>query len=168
MDRNNLTVNDVRVLEDFFLMAMRHGWASGTAKISIPELPGAKCIPYQDERKQLYLLDWYFAPRGSVNNGSAGTTMIWYQNIPVWVMHYGGIYREEAVPFLKKALSEAYMNGIFKGGRGLNYHGGGGSLVYVNEPTEGSSFKHFSGNEFIVELESCARVGWHKYWGMLL
>ncbi|MFH1423967.1 MAG: DUF5680 domain-containing protein [Candidatus Nealsonbacteria bacterium] len=169
MDRTNLTKDDVGLLESFYLEAMRHGWAAGAKKVSISELPGAKAIPYRDEKKQLYLLDWYFAPQNSLNGASAGTTMIWYKGIPVWLMHYGGRYRKEATPFLKAALTRAYELPVFWGGRGLPYdYQGGERLVYINQTEKQSSFADFRGEEMIIDLLTRTRIGWHTYWGTLL
>jgi len=151
-------------VQAFFFKAMVGGWAVGGQKIKIADMPGYKAIPFRDG--DLYLLDRYCVVPNSTK--SAGTTTIWYKDVPVWVMNYGGSYEESAIKFLKSMLRMAYDSGIFCGGRGSRL--GTDSLrdlVYFNRPRL-NDFAKFDGMEQIFNTRTGSCLGYHEYWGMSL
>lgn len=161
--------------EGFFLKAMLAGYAADVTPIPVSDMPGYKGIVYgcNYEGVELYLVD-----RWCKNNsgGSAGTTTIWTGGQPVWVMHYGGIYRAKSVTrFLKKALKHAYSEQQFNGGRGpdvfVSVDEEDKGMVYVNH-VRLNTFDEFEGTERIVSFSDENRKGWvvgfHHYWGMNL
>lgn len=85
--------------------------------------------------------------------GCSVTIHILYSEIPVWVMHTLGRYREESLPCLVEALREAYTKKEFIGGRGpvrddhrewISY----GNFAYRNHPGP-ADFGEFHGREEI-------------------
>lgn len=157
--------------EQFFFDAMVRGWVAKAENKFIPELPGVKAIPYRFEGtgdiKDFYLLDWYVATKES--DVSAGSTMIWSKDKPIWVMHYGGSYQERAIDFLKAVLARAYERREFFGGRGQPFcmmpEWG---MVYINRIVPNSKFTSFEGREEIFDYCTRESLGWHKYWGIAL
>jgi hypothetical protein len=151
-------------VENIFWEAMEHGWSSGAETLTAPFLPGYKCIPF--ESGNFRVEDAYST--GSPTGKSAGFTIIWFNDIPVWTMNYGGQYPKEAIPFLKLALQSAIAKKTFMGGRGpYNFeHESHPGLIYHNYPEDSLCFSDFSGLEEIYK--SGRRIGYHKYSGMLL
>ncbi len=129
-------------VKSFFFKAMLEGWAVDREKTEIAGMPGYKAISFRDG--DLYLLDCYCVAPDSPK--SAGTTTIWFKNIPVWYMQYGGYYEKSEIPFLKTVLRIAYLSGWFVGGRGP-CECEEGSLLYLNRPC--GNFSAFSGREDI-------------------
>lgn len=179
MSGSNLSRGEIIVeARDFFFEAMRKGYAGGAEKTSIPGLPGIEAIPYKFDGKgyivDFYLMDWYAAPEGSLK--SAGSTMIWYKDQPVWVMHYGGFYQNKAIPFLKEALFTAYQRRMFYGGRGQSFYlNPEWEMGYINRlasgdffPMDIEAFESFEGREEIFDLQTSESLGWHRYWGCTL
>src|SRR3989338_10239065 len=107
------SMNITKIIE-FFFEAMKSGWAMPVPKSPIPSLPGSKSIPFRIG--EYSLLDYYFVAPGS--DSSYGTTVIWVAERPFWVMHYGGWYKKEVIPFFNAALRETYSQNHFVGGRG--------------------------------------------------
>jgi hypothetical protein len=99
-----------------FFLAMMAGYASvaRVEKRTILELPGSKMIRFEYGRYTI-IDTWWTVPDSPY---SFGQTIIYRDDIPVWVMQYQGDYAEDAIPFLKEALREAYSNRNFIGGRG--------------------------------------------------
>ncbi len=154
---------DVLEVRSFFFMAMSEGWAAaGDKKIVIADMPGYKALSFRDG--DFYLLDRYCVNPNTLK--SAGTTTIWFQGIPVWVMNYGGFYEEEEIAFLKRALLWTYQRCIFVGCRGLNGYVEGleSSLLYVNHFR--GDFARFDGHEEIFRVKNGASLGFHEYEGM--
>lgn len=153
---------DTAQIQSFFFKAMVGGWAVGGQKIKIADMPGYKAIPFRDG--DFYLLDRYCVTPNSPK--SAGTTTIWFQGIPVWLMNYGGFYEESAIAFLKRTLCKTYEAHQFVGGRGplvcIE-----GSLIYVNQPCL-NDFAKFEGREQILDAENGMSLGFHEYWGFSL
>ncbi len=158
----------------FFYRAMAKGWVNGAKEIADDHWPGFRIIEQIDG--QWKLTDAYCVVPGSPK--SWGFTTIWRDNLPVWVMNYGGWYEKRALKFLKGVLRNAYGNNEFHGGRGesgLTLERDGKRLEYVNVVNE-SSFEHFSGCERILEhdvkpggdIHGTLVVGEHEYWGMML
>lgn len=105
---------DMAKVQQFFFKAMVEGWATNTPKIKVADMPGYKAIYFKDGNYSL--MDRYCVT--PLSNKSAGTTTIWFNDIPVWVMNYGGYYEEEVIDFLKRMLGKTYQASEFIGGRG--------------------------------------------------
>ncbi|MDO8565172.1 MAG: DUF5680 domain-containing protein [bacterium] len=152
-------------VEAFFFTAMQQGYAGGTGpKTKVLDMPGYKEIRYADG-------DFLLVDRWCVNpdsEKSAGTTTIWYQEKPVWLMGYGGVYPKVVIPFLKQALRFQYCkDGHFLGGRGPKLVTDRvAGQIYMNRPVQ-NDFDRFNGREEIVDMSTGA-VGYHDYWGMSL
>lgn len=146
-----------------FLEAMAHGWAQGVQEIEIQEFPGTKAIPFVSG--EFRVLDCYTVTPNSRN--SSGTTTIWYQNQPVWIMHYGGWYAKSAIPFLKTCLHRAYVEErLFYGGRGPTWVRYKQQMVYLNNIAR-PAFEDFEGEERINDIRTNC-LGYHWYRGMSL
>ena len=160
---------DMAWFREFFFEGMLHGYASSAPRKPFPGLPGSKCVTYERERHELKLVDVWFAKLNS--DSSHGMTVIWCSDIPVWMMHYGGCYRQEARPFLKTALRDAYDKKLFRGGRGPIRFGGepGDRFRYFNvvDPNY-DTFESFRGTERILTMEDHSLAGVHHYHGGLM
>lgn len=150
--------------ERFFFTAMLQGYVSGTKPVPVPKMPGFKEIIVMND---VYML----VDRWCVNNRtgkSFGTTTIWFDKQPIWVMTCGGYYPKEVIPFLKLALANTYGESEFCGGRGSAlFVSQSNRLIYLNSFQQ-SGFSSFEGEEEICHLRSRERIGSHKYWGMSL
>ncbi len=146
---------------DVFFSAMRQGYATKPKKGTIAELPGSKVIPF--ESGEFKLIDCYFTIPD--NLASFGQTIIWHNNTPIWMMSYHGWYFEEAIPFLKRALSETYSKNNFFGGRGPHFFRDN-LMTYINN-VEKNDWKSFRGREEIFGPNGTS-LGWHGYQGMIL
>lgn len=151
---------DLGSVQNKFFDAMAQGWAcNGGAKKITPPVPCLEVIPY--EHGPFRVLDCYMTNLCY----STGITTILYRGKPVWVMHYGGCYEKEAIPFLKFCLHRAYTERRFYGGRGpvfvRDYQ-----LTYVNQ-IERNKFSDFTGEERIFGLNEVC-LGYHWYRGMSL
>src|SRR3989344_7309460 len=93
-------LTDLRGVEDAFFAAMERGYAQSVPKAVIPDLPGAKAIPFAFG--EYTVMDLYFTT--PLSDKSTRQTIIWHQGIPVWTMHYGGWYANVAIPFLRECL----------------------------------------------------------------
>ena len=143
-----------------FFMAMQQGYAGSASKGKIADMPGSKTIPF--ESGDFKLLDCYFV------NGhySAGQTIIWDKDVPVWMMSYQGWYVKDAIPFLKQALGETYSKNEFLGGRGPNCFRSG-EMIYINTVEPPNDFRHFRGREEVFGRHDLS-IGWHEYQGLFL
>lgn len=146
-------------VERFFFDAP--GYESGAERVSIPQFPGDKIIV---ARQGLFeIVDQYCVAPGG---WSTGVMKIRYIGNVVWVMHYGGRYSEEVIPFLKLALRQVKWSREFIGGRGPRvFPNPGGTLLYVNTP-EINGFSKFRGKEEIFDVQTGKSLGFHEYWGM--
>lgn len=153
---------ELSVIEHAFFEAMANGYAQGMQKGTISDLSGSKVIPF--ELGDYKVVDFYFTT--SYSNKSAGQTVVWHQDVPVWTMHYGGRYEKTAIPFLKECLHRAYVQERrFYGGRGP-FFVRGERFTYVNQ-ARNNSFDDFEGEERVFDLnEQC--FGYHWYRGMSL
>lgn len=149
-----------------FFKAMKAGYAlEGVSKAT--DMFGYKEIRHGDGGDLLVVDRWYTNPE---SERSAGTTTISYKGKPVWIMHYGGQYSKECIPFLKQALRSQYMMDKWNGGRGPSVQVCQDSgLIYRNK-TEINSFTRFKGHEVILASQgrSTRSLGHHDYWGMSL
>ncbi len=149
-------------IQHAFFEAMSNGWAQNVQKIKVEEFPSSKAIPFVFG--SFRVLDTYLVTPYS--NKSAGLTVIWYQDEPVWIMHYGGRYDKVAIPFLKTCLYRAYIfERRFYGGRGPvfvrdEYY------TYVNM-IDKNEFADFAGEEQVFDLDNRC-LGYHWYRGMSL
>ncbi len=156
----------IQTAQTVFLEAMCLGYAmdgiSGrpVENSTIIELPGSKAIT--TNLGDWKVVDFYFKNPGSEK--SAGETMIWHKNVPVWMMIYGGSYPKIVIPFLKKCLGRAYLEQRFYGGRGPEFMEEE-PFTYVNRFH--GTFTSFKGEERIYD-KSGTRFGYHWYQGMSL
>ncbi len=153
---------DLAQIEAFFFRAMMAGWATDSDSSEIDCLPGHKAILYSEG--DLRLLDLYCVNPNSPK--TTGTTTIWFKDVPVWVMHYGGFYKDSAIAILKNALRKTYKDGVFVGCRGPMIFQED-SLVYVNRLHIGN-FGKFEGREEVFRPKDGVSLGYHEYWGMSL
>ena len=87
--------------------------------------------------------------------------MIWYGDVPVWMMQYVGWYIDGAVECLKAALQATYEKNTFTGGRGpesFDYEG----YRYQNFVGQNDFGGHANGLERIYVPEG-AECGMHRY-----
>ena len=154
-------------VEQVFFDAMINGWAAGAPKTPVPGFPGAKGIEYR--RNGFRVLDYYLIT-GEESPNSAGSTIIWHEDRPIWMMQYGGQYftalDEGVTALLKRALMDAYRRRHFSGGRGISgYHEG--ALRYINN-VHLNNFRNFCGIEEIFDTKNNLCLGYHRYHGLLL
>lgn len=153
---------DIRDVEDAFFEAMANGYAQGVQKVEISDLPGSKAITFKSG--DYTVMDFYFV--NLLSDKSVGQTVIWYQSVPVWTMHYGGCYAKIAIPFLKQCLHRAYVDERrFYGGRGP-FFVRDERFTYVNQVRR-DSFDNFEGEERVYDLSE-QYLGYHWYRGMSL
>jgi hypothetical protein len=159
----DLTPQDI---EKVFWKAVEKGWGSGKIKKQeSPLLPWYKCIEFFSGKFRV--LDTYCTT--PLNDKSVGFTIIWFDDIPIWTMNYGGEYPEHTIPFLKLALQSTIIRRDFIGGRGPSRftHEDYPDLIYTNNVySMKRAFSNFSGQEHIYEKGNL--VGHHDYWGMSL
>lgn len=151
--------------KEFFFTAMLVGYVSGNKKFIRKTNDGH--IVIEVIKGKFKLVDSYFKNPHSIF--SSGTTTIYYDGVPVWIMHYGGWYIKEVIPFLKMNMETCYRAKIFHGGRGiLNYKGEG--YIYKNNvyDEEHTSFEEFSGREEITKEGTKQLLGCHNYFGRKL
>ena len=153
------TVEILERAKELFFEAMVSGYANPkTKKTTLEGLPGSKVILF--EKDEFKVTDVYFTHLGS--DLSSGMTIIHHQDKPIWIMHYGGWYKEEAIPFLKEVLRIAYQKVYFSGGRGINPFQNN-SFLYLNK-VERNSFSDFKGREEIYHGNG-SFLGFHEYFG---
>lgn len=149
----------------FFFVAMLIGYISGNKKFTKKTSDGHVFIKLA--KGKFKLVDSYFKNPGSIL--SSGTTTIYYDGTPIWVMYYGGWYVKEVIPILKMALETAYRSKKFNGGRGIrDYRPYGYTYENIIHNKEFSSFKEFSGHEEIRKQGTNKLLGYHNYLGMSL
>ena len=153
----------------FFFRAMQNGWINDdhTPWIMPPGgvLKGFKAFVFTEG--PLILMDQW--SKSSKSGKSAGQTVIWHHETPIWIMQFGGLYPKEVIPFLKNVLRTTYEAKIFFGGRGpAQTQRSEEGLVYINSLEPGSNFERFSGIEQIINADPWRELGYHKYQGMSL
>ncbi|MFA6535862.1 MAG: hypothetical protein WC250_03095 [Candidatus Paceibacterota bacterium] len=152
-------------IESAFFSAMSKGYIQNLPPEHTPKIPGLKTVSIAVG--DLLVIDsWVTTP---ISKKSSGTTTISHRRCPVWIMHYGGWFEEDVVPFLKAALYSAYMiERKFYGGRGPVVFDSAEfpNWVYRNTILR-NSFQQFSGQEEIHTRTECC-LGYHWYRGMSL
>lgn len=162
----------VESIQDFFFEAMRKGWASGAkAEAFFSPLQGSKSYQYKNTNG-FYLIDYFLVAPGSKH--SYGTTVIYLELKPIWVMHYGGWYEKGVMPFLRRVLMRNYSENVFMGGRGSEIlEGEDHTLVYTNQVQQ-NGFSSFKGHEWIEAtslhsgVPAGTKLGEHHYFGGVL
>lgn len=158
---------DMDAIKAFFLEAMQYGWVNpDTHAEPVEGMPGYKGYEYR--KGNLYLRDVF-----TVNwetGKSAGCTTIFQDDEPVWIMFYGGMYPKEVIEFVKQALSFAYRDQIFCGGRGEKcFTLDGSPYRYLNiRHKEKIGFSDFSGEEAVFTNFPDGKIGYHEYRGKCL
>jgi len=149
-------------IRQFFFKAMIEGWAAGSEKVAIPQLPCYKAIEHKEG--YFHLIDCWCKNPGT--NGSSGFTTIYWKDNPVWTMQYGGLYLpgENVMDFLKNTILQAYKEKRFYGGRGPQSRCNAG-LIYINTISR-NNFDQFSGREAIYNTRTGQCYGHHEYSGM--
>ncbi len=164
MDAVDVTLEQI---EDVFFKAMQSGYASSknSPKQVIEGFPGYKCIKF--DSGEFTVIDAYCVT--PLSNMSSGFTTIWFNDVPVWTMNYGGQYSSDCIPLLKLVLQTTYRDHIFRGGRGpFRYASPDNSrLIYFNDVEAESDFTQFAGRESMI-LEGIGEAGFHRYFGMAL
>lgn len=149
---------------DLFFRAMAAGWVVGAQETAVPDMPGYREISYQEVGSPFRLTDRFSVIPGSPKFD--GTTTIWHNDVPVWVMHYWGFYEEAANKFLKSVLLRAYRDKEFFGGRGRKV-AQEGPFLYLNH-TQLEDFRSFSGREEVINTVAGGVLGSLDYSGMWL
>lgn len=153
-----------------FFDAMLQIWALDSPGVQPKERNGQYEIEIQfpygaDHYRYVFVDRWYWSPTGK----TAGTSTIIYGSWPVWFMSYGGFYREQEIPFLKRALHAAYSDRIFRCGRGPECFVDPDfpDLRYENSVTK-NGFEDFSGREAVLARDGTGfiEVGYYSLWGM--
>lgn len=125
---------------------------------------GTITVAYQSD---LYLVVDRFRT-SPVSKFTEGTTRIFYDGESVWEMAYDGHYPSEVIPFLKKALCEAYKEKGFYGGRGPRHFG---ENAYMYHNTFEGDFAEFKGRECVVNIIGVGpghELGFHNFAGRAL
>jgi hypothetical protein len=149
--------------EEHFFAAMNEGFVSRETKQGILEMPGSNLYEY---RRGLWrVLDTYITT--PYNGRSGGSTFIWYDSVPVWMMQYLGEYSQAAIPCLLVALAANYKKRIFHGGRGPAMFKDDAGYTYHNDVLENDFERRVSGKEFIYGPD-LSESGWHQYQALWL
>ena len=165
---------DWKEVEAFFYQAMLGGWATGENS-NVDPYTGYKTFSTRRTDLPYSLVDrWTNTPESDLSSGT--TTICWAPRscpdaIPIWTMHYGGLYVREATTLVKDALKHAYQNPRsmpFMGCRGpMGFKSTG--IVYQNlvDYQDTVPFRRFSGTEKVVTTGGL-QLGYHQYFGMSL
>ncbi|OHA02040.1 MAG: hypothetical protein A3C12_02165 [Candidatus Sungbacteria bacterium RIFCSPHIGHO2_02_FULL_49_20] len=177
LERGERTMKyNVPRLQQFFFEGSLRGYAGGGEKIIVSGVKKTRRFVHQ--RGELYYRDEY------VVNGeySGGSTIIYVDSFPVWLMQYYGWCKNDdsaVLAFLKEILADTYRSGEFAGGRGRYglWSSDDGTLGYENTPGLSpslSEFTDFMGHERIYRNPGPGKhlhegvVFWHRYQGILL
>jgi hypothetical protein len=142
-----------------FFAAMLRGYFGDSMKTTAPD----RGTIIEFVSAEYKVIDHYYTTPQSLY--SVGTTMIYFKDIPIWWMSYGGFYQHEAIPFLKDALRATYEEKKFLGGRGPRTYLKDG-LCYEN--IVAGDLKLFRGREEIRQQNPHQVLGFHEYQGMSL
>jgi hypothetical protein len=142
-----------------FFAAMRRKYTETEQEGAVAK-PVPEVLLEADHFKVLY----YLATIGSYR---FERFIVLYDGVPVWTMSCQGLYMENAIPFLRRALLKAYNRREFIGGRGPRVDTDG-ELVYENTVEEGpNSWKRFRGRDRICDGND-QNIGWCEYQGEIL
>jgi len=161
--------DDPSTIESFYFDAVaQEGYASMKPHPQmVPSIPCAKQIVF--ERGVWLFRDICHITHGSGFSG--GSTVIYFDQTPVWMMLYFGYYPKHLLPFLQEALSEEARKKSFNGGRGPKQHiFKKEGLIYRNQART-YRFDYFSGQETLQptgEGLNENNSGWHLYHGGLM
>jgi len=162
-----LTDVNLSIIQKVFWLSMHEGWCSDTkvAKQESLLLPGYKLISFRVDK--FSVLDAYCTT--PLNDMSEGKIVIWFEQVPVWTMNYGGQYPKEVIPLVKLAIQQSLAFQQFSGGRGPQQflHHDFIDYEYTNELKPGyGEFGNFKGYERV--LQGDVVVGFHNYQGTAL
>lgn len=155
-----MTTWDWEQAKQFFLKAASKTYAAANVpEIKSIDVPGERLYRY--EQNPFHYLDRYCV---GANVWSFGETLMWCEERLIWWMQYHGKSERRGVTeFLKIALTEAYRQGLFCGGRGpenFKYS----NLKYRNRWK--GNFRSFSGEDRILDhTEGHRPIFWHRYCG---
>ncbi|HBI25394.1 MAG: hypothetical protein UT41_C0001G0495 [Candidatus Wolfebacteria bacterium GW2011_GWC2_39_22] len=158
----------LREAKGIFFKAMLAGWVGedlGSCKME--DENNGVAIEFIDGDYRV--LDRYYTTPYS--EASFGTTIIFYQGNPIWMMHYAGLYKGiEAVRFLREVLAKAYQAKEFFGGRGCSMFADyARALWYTNAiEKDRDDFQYFKGREEITGMDGLTKLGFHEYSGRSL
>jgi hypothetical protein len=158
---------DILEIEAVFFKAMLVGYVNNESRPKeILELPGYKCFEFV--KNHFRVIDAYCVAK--VSDVSFGFTTIWWKNIPVWNMNYGGQYCSTHIAVLKAALKKNYERSCFVGGRGPETFVSAKcpKILYCNTVQENSCFMQFAGYECLRFACPSIKIGFHNYFGGLL
>lgn len=178
-------------IQEFFFEGASRGWAGGGEYLKVPGKPRHKEFIHRSSDGKLWMSDKYLTVPGS--RKSSGVKTIFAsdggEETPVWVMHYGGEYPENAIALLKDVLLGTYRARVFAGGRGLHRGRGiprgghpyddanivdlkeinGKKVAFTYQNRWRGSFSRFEGREAIIDVfHKHKEYGYHKFFGMLL
>lgn len=154
-----LTADEIRTT---FCSMMVDGWVSDADEVSLPHLPGFRCIV--SERGPWHCLDAYCVGE---DERSWGFTTLSHKGFVVLTMSYGGMYERRALRPLKTILYRTYSMREFVGGRGGVYDAANG-VHYINHCEDLGG--RFSGMEEMYGLgddHKLRPLGYHRYSGMI-
>jgi hypothetical protein len=149
-------------IKEFFFKAMLHGWVSGAKPQPVDGLP--RFVGYDFTDGKFRLVDVY-SKVPFLSTASAGSTIIWLDDTPVWTMTYAGNYVKAAIPILKEVLRQTYQLRMFCGGRGRTI--ANADWAYMNDPFP-NDFRSFAGTEKISIDKAPGLLGTHQYSGLSL
>jgi len=147
-----MNIPDITAIKNAFSGAMAYRWSPDALKVTIPDLPGME--GYLFEQGEFKVFDGDFVSLHT--DFKVGMIVIWYQNVPVWIMHRWYRYADAALPFVEKCLRSANIE------EGQTFHGSrgrpevpNGRYTYRNHGT--TDFTCFWGSDEVEEV-----VGQHK------
>lgn len=160
-----------RIIE-VFSEAMMAGWVGGVKASPVAGEPNTKETIFT--RGHYTVRDKYHVSK--TTDFSSGQTRVLFYDVPVWVMHYGGRYPKEVIPFLKDMLRAEYIVKEFRARGPADVTSLLAPMRYSNDfrpmfvGAGGCEHaRYFEGLEEIHETNLLRnRLGWHTYFGMAL
>lgn len=166
----------IAAMEAFYLKASHgHGWATGVKGAKVLGTSGFQRYEFEEGdfhfRQNHGIFNAHYRPDPS-RVSLSDIIMISYKGKDAWMLTLNGHCRKEDLPFLQRALMEAYAyngRGKFHGGRGLVHHLEEG---YPNEYVNSAhgAFHNFGGTEGIRPLGKVVSeyTGQTEYRGWLI
>ena len=146
-----------RHAQGHFFEAMKQGYAAAPLKGAMEGMPHSKTIEYTFEDWRV--LDVY--QTSPISDRSGGTTTLFFENVPIWMMQYLGKYDKKTIPCLKAALLQNYEKEVYEGGRGPEVYHHEDGLVYYNQVDQNDFFGRTWGTESIFSPTGI--LGSHRY-----